>query len=137
MSLKRSAGFTLIELMIVVAIVAILAALAYPAYNRYGFRARRADGKEFLMRIAAAEERFFTTNNVYTSTIGVGGLGFTGTTSEQKYYTVAVALGAGSQSYTLTATPALGQTTDTCGNLVLSSAGNKTYSGSQTNGACW
>ncbi|GAI02651.1 unnamed protein product, partial [marine sediment metagenome] len=50
-------GFTLIELMIVVAVIAILAAIAYPSYTRYVYRARRADGQDLLMRIAAAQER--------------------------------------------------------------------------------
>lgn len=54
----RPTGFTLIEVMIVVAIVAILAAIAYPSYSDYAFRTRRADGKEMMMRVASAQERY-------------------------------------------------------------------------------
>ncbi len=55
MSRRVARGFSLIELMIVVAIIAILASLAYYNYGRYAFRARRVDGREMLMRVAAAE----------------------------------------------------------------------------------
>ena len=139
MPCKRAAGFTLIEIMIVVAIVAILAAIAYPAYNRYGFRARRSDGQEFLLRVAAAEERYFTTYNTYTTSVtgSPNGLGFTGTSSNKGYYTVGVVLGAGGQSYTLTGTPQAGQSSDACANLILDSQTGKSASGSATNGACW
>jgi type IV pilus assembly protein PilE len=62
--LRRIAkGFSLIELMIVVAVIAILASLAYYNYSRYAFRTRRADGREMLLRVAAAQERFFTNTN--------------------------------------------------------------------------
>src|SRR5690606_11790491 len=61
-------GFTLIELMIVVAIVAILAAIAYPSYINYIQRTRRADGHEMLMRMAAAQERYYTNYNHYAKT---------------------------------------------------------------------
>ncbi|MEO8461477.1 MAG: type IV pilin protein, partial [Dokdonella sp.] len=74
MLLKNTKGFTLIELMVVVAIVAILASIAIPSYSKYGFRTRRADAREMLMRVAAAEERFYTNGNTYTATLSA--LGF-------------------------------------------------------------
>jgi type IV pilus assembly protein PilE len=58
-SKSRSRGFTLIELMIVVAVVAILSALAYPAYNHYIFRARVVPALDALSALALrAEQRF-------------------------------------------------------------------------------
>ena len=72
MSRRFAKGFTLLELMIVVVIIAILASLAYYNYSRFAFRTRRADGREMVMRIAAAQERFFTNTNTYvTSTAGI------------------------------------------------------------------
>src|SRR5574337_1904719 len=65
----RSRGFTLIELMIVVVVIAILAAVAIPAYQDYVRRARRADGKEFLLRIQVEEEKWRTNNLTYTKTL--------------------------------------------------------------------
>ncbi|HEV7490668.1 MAG TPA: type IV pilin protein [Rhodanobacteraceae bacterium] len=142
--LRRVArGFTLIELMIVIAIIAILAALAMYNYGRYGFRARRADGREMLMRVAAAEERFFTNFNAYSASItnaaAAGGLGFTSATSEKGYYTLTVALAPGAAGYVLTARPLGAQTADSCGPLTLSDTGIKlpTGSGPGNNGNCW
>lgn len=142
--LRRVArGFTLIELMIVIAVIAILAALAMYNYGLYGFRARRADGREMLMRVAAAEERFFTNFNAYSASItnsaAAGGLGFTAATSEKGYYTITVALAAGAAGYVLTAQPLGAQAADGCGPLTLSDTGIKlpTGSGPGNNGNCW
>jgi type IV pilus assembly protein PilE len=140
-------GFTLIELMIVVAVIAVLAAIAYPSYSRYAFRARRSEGQEFLLRIAAAEQRYYTNCNRYataiagTATTCGGGLGFSSNATANGYYTVAdpTNLGATQQTFSLTATPALVQATDVCGNLTLTDTGVKSWSTTpaQTNGKCW
>ena len=145
MQAKKASGFTLIELMIVVAILGILASLAYYNFARYGFRARRADGKEFISRVAAAQERYYTNFNVYATAITgpPPGLGFTSNASEKGYYTVATANGAtgNTQSYNLTATPGGTQATDQCGNLTLDNTGSKTPLSTampqNSNGNCW
>lgn len=130
-------GFTLIELMIVVAIIAILATIAYPSYNRYVFRTHRADGKNLAMTIAAAEERYFTNLNTYTSNMAALNIG--SGTSENGFYQGAVVLGNGGQTYVLTLTPQLAQVGDQCGNLTINNTGFKDWSGTKppTNGACW
>lgn len=137
-------GMTLIELVIVVAIIAILAAIAYPSYTNYVQRASRAEAREFIMRIAQAQERFYTARNTYTAEIsGAAGLNL-GTTyspgynsGSGRYYTIAVALGPNGQTYTITATPQGGQGDDDCGRLTLTNSGQKGYSGAATNGSCW
>jgi type IV pilus assembly protein PilE len=146
--LRRVAkGFTLIELMIVVAIVAILASLAYYNYSRYAMRARRADGRELLMRVAAAQERFYTNTNGYviaTSNIGLTppqGLGL-GVTSAGGHYTITVGPGSSGDalSFILSANPVAGdvQSHDVCGSLTIDNVGNKGASpGTTTNGSCW
>ena len=58
-------GFSLIELMIVVAIIGIIAAIAYPSYTQYVERARQSDAQGALMGLAAAMERHRTTNGSY------------------------------------------------------------------------
>ena len=62
---RLPAGFTLIELMIVVAIVGILAAIAYPSYTEYVRRAARADAQGALTGLAAVMEQWFSDHNTY------------------------------------------------------------------------
>jgi type IV pilus assembly protein PilE len=144
-SRTKSAGFTLVELMVVVAIVAILAAIAYPSYADHVRRTKRAEGKALLTRIAGEQERFFTARGRYTDLLTTpkpNGLGFANAESENGCYTATIELGPGSLSYTLTATPSSNgpcgnQAGDTqCGNLTLTSLGVKGASGGQ-GAACW
>ncbi len=70
---QRQNGFTLIELMIVVAIIGIIAAIAVPSYTQYVENARAADAKSALMSLASAMERFHTENMTYVgATVGSG-----------------------------------------------------------------
>ena len=61
----KSAGMTLIELMIVVAIVALLASIAVPSYRQYVLRANRTEATTALLQLAAAQEKFYLQNNTY------------------------------------------------------------------------
>ena len=137
----RRRGFTLIELMVVVAIIAILAAIAVSAYTRYGYRARRVDGQQILLTIANAQERFYATNNKYTDDLTQFGFA-NPTSSEHGYYAVTLATsGSSAQSYTATAQPKGSQQNDVCGDLVIDNADNKTPDASDAsanaNGSCW
>jgi type IV pilus assembly protein PilE len=62
---RSSAGFTLIELMIVVAIVGLLASIALPSYSSYIARARRADARTQLLQAAQFMQRFYAANDQY------------------------------------------------------------------------
>ena len=66
--MRRESGFTLIELMVVVAIIAILAAIAYPNYQDYLRKGRRADVMGTLTSFSAAMERHYTQHNSYLGT---------------------------------------------------------------------
>ncbi len=139
-SRKRNLGMTLIELMVVVAIVAMLAAIALPGFNRQVLKSRRTDGHNLLMRIAAEQERYYTSFNRYTADLSSAppaGLGMGALNSEHGYYTVAAVVGVNSQTFTLTATPNNAQTDDACGNLTLGNSDAKGYSGDESNGVCW
>ena len=75
--MKRSAGFTLIELMITVVIVTILVAIALPSYQAHMIRAIRSAGQQFLLDIAQRQEQYFLDARWYaagiaaTSTAGI------------------------------------------------------------------
>jgi len=138
-------GFTLIELMIVVVIVAILAAIAIPSYQRYVYRSRRPDGKDLLIRLAQAEERYYATHNSYPATATSIDPNLS-LTSEKSYYVATIAVpnpnpGAGPASYLLTATPQPPQDADVCGALTLDNTGVKTPIATDmpqnSNGLCW
>ena len=67
-------GFSLLELLIVVALLAIVALIALPSYNWAMQKSRRAEGKVLLHTIMAAEERHYSNANRYTSQIGEAGI---------------------------------------------------------------
>ena len=129
------AGFSLIELMIVVAIVGILAAVGYPAYTDYVRESRRADAHASLSTMAANQERYFSDNNTYVTNLTT--LGYTGTASNEGFYTMSAAACAGNtiaQCVNLTATATGAQLTDTdCATLTLDSTGAK----GGTSADCW
>ena len=131
--MKHSAGFTLIELMIVVAIIAILTAIAYPAYNKYVLRSRRSDAYAALNQWQAVMERCYAQYFSYAPTTAT--CPAVPTTSPERYYSV-VASKVTATTYTLTATAVGAQAADTgCATLSLDQAGNKTSTGGSAN--CW
>ena len=134
MQRRRARGFTLIELMVVVVIIAILAAIAIRSYRNHVLRAQRTDGKDLLLRLALAQERYYTANNRYTATFADLAQS---SSSEHGYYVAQVATSSSSLAYTLTAVPQAGQSRDACADLTLDNTGVKGYSGSASNGACW
>ncbi len=134
-------GFSLIELMITVSIFAIIAVIAYPNYQNYMRKAHRTAAKTALLEAASREERFFSTNNVYTNSLTQ--LGYPATldvpTDSTPYYRVTLGLNATS-GYVVTATPlaASGQTNDTeCSAFTINGLGQKGVSGTGTAGNCW
>lgn len=86
-------GFTLIELMVVVAIVAILATIAYPSYEEQVRKTRRAEGKVALNEVASRLERCFTRFNAYNA---AGCSGVDQMTSENDWYRVSASVIAAS-----------------------------------------
>jgi len=139
---KNAQGFTLIELMIVVAIIGILAVIAIPAYRDSTLRANRADAQITLSRLATLQERYYFRTNQYTGDFSdlLSGLSdiTTSISSDEGYYTVA--LTASATSWSMTATAAGGQADDTqCNKLTLTNLGAKTSVDSDNNASseCW
>ena len=149
--MKKTTGFTLIELMIVVVIVAILAAIAVPAYNDQTQRARRADGKASAMQLMSLQERFFTQYISYTSVlVGPGGcagaacgLNLPDNTSTDGHYTLSLAAAPGGcavggtscRTYTITATPNIAD--PKCTTLTITNTGQRGSTGTGGDEYCW
>ena len=134
---RREHGFTLIELMIVVAILAILAAVAIPSYQQYNRRANRSSAAQIMLNIQNRQEQYVLDARGYTDVPGTAGLNIvqdgwictnaqaTGCTNA--FYTVTVTLNPAGcappcgTSFTVTAVPMSYQVSD--GTLTLTSAG--------------
>lgn len=142
-------GFTLIELVVVVAIIGILAAIAYPSYQDSVRKSRRADAKAAVLELAQWMERNYTATNRYNRTVGdtadqtaaqmTAKLPFNQSPRDStKAYDLdvsAVAL----NSFTLRAVPAGDQTNDPCKTLTVTNTGAKGVSVDATLSAaeCW
>lgn len=114
-------GFTLIELMIVVAVVAVLAAVAIPAYTQYVEQTRRADAQSALLNAAQNLERCFTRNNSYENCPDPAG------PSPDGFYNITSDLGE--TTFTLTATAVRN---DACSPFEIDERGNRTSNAAGT-----
>lgn len=134
---RKSAGVTLLELLIVVTIVGILAAIAFPSYQRYVMRTNRAAARACLGEFSQSMERFYTTNMTY---IGAApNLGCFTESNLGARYTFDINPAAAQRTYRVRAVPIGAQLAgDTqCGTLTLNQAGLRTESGSGTVNDCW
>lgn len=141
--MKKQLGFSLLELMIVVAIVGIIASIAYPSYQEQVRKTRRSDCSGALAGLGNAMERFFTVNSTYLGAAAgganTGAPAIFPTTCPSDgataTYNLTIQAATGS-SYTLNAAPIAVQASDKCGTLTLSNTGRKNVTGQNT-GVTW
>ncbi len=140
-------GFTLIEVMIVVAVVAIIAAVAIPSYSNSVLKSKRQIGKGELLEVLSRQEQYFVNNKAYATTLTA--LGYSAnpyfindegsvSNSGSSIYQISL-ISTSATAFSIRATPQNGQTSDTqCASLQLSSSGQKSIvGGTDTSGSCW
>lgn len=137
-------GFTLVELMIVVAIIGILVSVAMPAYDKYLVKSTRTQAKAALLNMAQMEERYYTNNATYVTVAALGAAGtvpsgwqnWSGDSSDNARYAITVAAlstnsGTAADDITTTfiawALPRGGFKDADCGALGIDSQGRKYY----------
>jgi len=145
--MKKTKGFTLIEMLIVIAVLTILVMVALPTYQNQVLKGNRAVAKAKLLELAAKEEQFFADYKVYESTLdrflnlGTVDVGvddnynWVATASTDSIYTLSVVTSSigvvANMAFTLTATPVNGQTRDaaSCATLTLNQSGLRAATG--------
>jgi type IV pilus assembly protein PilE len=148
---QEQRGFTLIELVIAMVIASILAAIAIPSYNSYIMKSRRTEAKSTLLNLASLEERFYSTNNTYSTTPSDLGYPTTATVPfpvGSGYYNISAltvipaaapinSTSAGTPAtYSITALAIGSQARDSgCTSFTISSGGVQTSAGTST--TCW
>lgn len=122
--MKKLYGFTLLELMIVVAITCILASISYPSYLAQVRKSRRADAQAELMNIATRQQQMLLDTRNYAATTAA--LNISIPASVVKNYTVTITLGLDAvPTFIATAIPFGSQVADSCSTLSINQTGNK------------
>jgi len=133
--MKHERGFTLVEVMIVVAIIGIISAIAIPQYKQYVMRGNRSAAESFMMDVASREKQYLLDARAYIAGDNSGSAsvlsGLTMTIPKEVYtnYTIAVSAPVSAPpSFTITATPIAGRPQASDGTLTLDDSGTKTPS---------
>lgn len=130
---NRTRGFTLIEMLIVVAVLGIIVAFGYPSYQEQVRKAHRAEGMGELLEMADRLERRYSDQGTYgginaDALYGISTADNTRPTTNGNYKLSIDS--ADTVQFTISATPQGNQTKDKCGAFTMTSQGVKTVGGS-------
>ena len=126
-------GFTLIEVLVVLAVIAVLLSIAVPSYRQYVQRGQRADAIRTLLEIAACQERVRAGGGYYDTTRCAA----TGESAAYRFR-LEPPRQSGLLEFTIVASPVNGRPGDRCGDLYLDHAGTRAVSGDpRFTAACW
>jgi len=132
----RQSGFTLLELMLVVAIVGILAAIAIPTYRNYVVRANRSEAKVAVLQTAQALERCYMDSAPFAYNATGCTVPATMTLTSGTYRIDVLVPNA--NAFVISAVPQGGQASDTgCGTFRLTAQGTQTVTGTLPAAECW
>jgi type IV pilus assembly protein PilE len=149
---KKTNGFTLIEIMVVVVIVGILASVAFSSYSGGIIKAKRSEGKTALLKLMQQEEQFYTQNNSYIAfskaSVDANEMRFrwySGESAATSSYEIKATACTGDtiqNCVLLTASPGTGNVNSnfkdtSCGDLTLTSTGVKDVSVVGAKSKCW
>ena len=134
MDFKKRKGFTLLELMIVVAIVAILATLAYPSWINSIRKTRRGDAINSLQDLRINQSQWRANHATYATSLD--SVGYNGGTSMENHYTIAIVGTPNATTFLAAATPGSDQSADSCGTFAINQDGPN-HTGSYANARCW
>ena len=138
--MRRVRGFTLLELMVVVAIIAILAGLAISSYSKQMRKGRRAEAKAAIAKVVLREEKWRSDNPMYIGTdsssadLTAAGISNIANIGNNDWYTIAITTVKSGTDYTVTAAPKGDQVNDSCGTLSYAVTGATT---TKTPAECW
>jgi type IV pilus assembly protein PilE len=130
MDSQKASGFTLVEMMVVVAVIAILAAIAFPSYQAHLRKSKRAEAQAFMMAFAARQQQLMVDTRAFGATVTAVGVPVPANVSAA--YTLSMPA-PGTADFTLTLTPNADQASEKCGTLAIDQNGTKTAATS----GCW
>ncbi len=144
---QKSKGFSLLELMIVVAIVGILAAVAMPSYSNYIKRGKRAEARTVLLQAGQAMHRFYAANDSYSTDRGGSAVTLPSnlqqspsdaTAATADYVLDTAASTYSGSAFSLVYKPTNNMLGDACGSYTLDQTGAKGVTGAtETRANCW